>query len=93
MDRTPIDVMNIGTNEIVFRMDTGDEERFRTPTPESMVVFNGLVKRHTEAKGLTENIKPRITMAIAALSYEKNNTGHTRQYLGLLVYNSGIRKK
>ena len=59
----------------------------------ALVVCNGLDKRHTEAKQLTEKTKPRIPVAIAALTYEKNNMGHTRQYQGLLAYNnSGIRR-
>ena len=32
-------------------------------------------------------------MALAALTYEKNNMGHMRQYQGLLAYNnSGIQR-
>ena len=91
MDRTPIDVMNIGTNETVFGMDMGDEERFRMPIPKSMVLCNGLTKMHTEAKQPSKKTDTRITVAVAALTYEKNNMGHMRQYQGLLVYNnSGI---
>ena len=80
--------MNIGTNETVFRMDMGEEERFRTPMPKSMVVCNGLDKMHTKAKQLTKKTKPRIIVAVAALTYEKNNMGHTGQNQGLLVYNN-----
>ena len=53
-----------------------------------MVVCNGLDKSHTEAKRVTKKTRPRITVAIAALTYEKNNMGHTRQYQGLLLYNN-----
>ena len=84
-DMTPIDTMNIGTNETVFRMDMGDEERFRMPIPKSMVVCNGLNKMHTRAKQPSKKTKPRITVAVAALTYENNNMGHIRQYQGLLV--------
>ena len=93
-DRTPIDIINIGKNEIVFRMDTDEEERFRTPIPKSMVMCNESNKMHNNrAKQLTKKPKPRITVAIAAMTHEKDYMGHTRQYQGLLVYNnSGIRR-
>ena len=66
---TPIDTMNIGENETVFSMDMGDDERFRTLIPESMVVCNGLNKMHTQAKQPTKKTKPMITVAVAALTY------------------------
>ena len=67
-------------------MDMGKEERFGTPIPKSMVMCNELNKTHSE-----QLTKPRITVAIAAMNYEKDYMGHMRKYQGLLVYNnSGI---
>ena len=83
MDRTPVNSMNIGKNETVFHMDMGEEERFGMPIPKSMVMFNELNKIHNKSKHLTKK-----TVAIAAMTYEKEYMEHMRQYQGLLIYNN-----
>ena len=46
---------------------------------------------NNRAEQLPKKPKPRITWSIAAMTHEKDNMGHMRQYQGLLVYkNSGI---
>ena len=67
-------------------MDMDKEETFRTP---SMVMCDELNQMHkTRAKPPTKKPKARITVAIAAMTHEKDYMGHTRQYQGLLVYNN-----
>ena len=70
-------------------MDTDEEESFRMPIPKRMFMCEELNKMHnTRAKPSTNKPKPRITVAIAAMTHEKDYMGHTRQYQGLLVYNN-----
>ena len=44
-------------------------------------------EQNDRVEQMTEELKPRIAVAIAALIHSKNHLEHMRQYHGLLVYN------